>query len=43
MKSKFIKISTAFGLLSVSVAALAANSCCDDLAACCLELLSCCF
>ena len=43
MKSKLLKLCTAVGLLSVSAVALAANSCCGDLAACCLEMLSCCF
>jgi hypothetical protein len=43
MKSKLLKLSAAVGLLSVSAVALAANSCCGDLAACCLEMLSCCF
>lgn len=43
MKSKLLKVTAAVGLLSVSAAALAANSCCGDLAACCLEMLACCF
>lgn len=43
MKSKILKLSAAVGLLSVSAVALAANSCCGDLAACCLEMLNCCF
>lgn len=43
MKSKFLKISAAVGLQSISAAALAANSCCGALSACCLEMLACCF
>lgn len=43
MKSRLLKFSAAIGLLSLSAAALAANSCCGDLAACCIEMLTCCF
>ena len=42
MKSKLIKIFAAVALLSVSAMAVAANSCCVDLA-CCLVMLACCF
>jgi len=44
MQSKtIVKLSAAIGLLSISTLALAANSCCGDLAACCEQLLRCCF
>lgn len=42
MKSKFLKMAAAAALLGTSVAALAANACCGDLA-CCLQHLICCF
>lgn len=43
MKNKFIKITAALGLLSVSALAMAAGNCCGDMAECCLQLLACCF
>jgi hypothetical protein len=43
MKSTLFKIAAAVGLLSSSAIALAANSCCGDLAECCLHMLACCF
>ena len=42
MKSKVLKITVAFGLLSASAAVLAANSCCGSFE-CCLQMLACCF
>lgn len=42
MKSKFLKVTVAFGLLSASAAVLASNSCCGSLE-CCLQMLACCF
>jgi hypothetical protein len=42
MKSKALKMVAASLLLGTSVAALAANACCGDLA-CCVQHLICCF
>jgi hypothetical protein len=42
MTSKTLKLAVAAALLGTSVAALAANACCGDLA-CCIQHLVCCF
>lgn len=42
MKSTLLKTIAVVGLMSASAVALAANSCCSDLA-CCLQMLACCF
>ncbi|HSI46956.1 MAG TPA: hypothetical protein VLA61_01660 [Ideonella sp.] len=41
MKSRFLKLSAAIALATLSTVALAANACCGDLA-CCLQHLACC-
>lgn len=42
MKSRLIKTTAAFGLLSASAVAFAAQGCCGDFACCVQQLLACC-
>ena len=42
MKSKFVKLGAALGLLGASAAAFAAQNCCGDLACCVQQLIACC-